>query len=88
MSINIYELKPNSLITSQKSFYKKAYVLEEENSVTLYSYGTRILTIYFNRVPVLKKHWNGWSRTTANHINSFVYTYRYHGINKKEWEEL
>ena len=67
---------------SQKSFYGKAVYTVERNddsyTYTLYSYGTRILSItsynshpeklYFDRI------WSGYSATTMKHINSFIDT--------------
>lgn len=62
-------LKP--LAGQQKSFYKKAYVLTNENISTLYSYGTAVMSYYHNRNEV-RKEWGGWSATTAQHIEAFL----------------
>lgn len=70
----------------QKSFYKKAYVKEDDNgSATLYSYGTPVATITGGEFVRL---WAGWSSTTAKHVNDFRRERRMNPIYKKEWEAL
>lgn len=65
----------------QKSFYKKAQIVEDPNgNKTLYSYGTRIMEKTAD--GELKKYWNGWSMTTGKHIKAFC------GLNKKEYDAL
>lgn len=76
--MKIYELTPND---SRKSFYGKAKICEDENgNRTLYSYGTKILTITASGEFI--KHWDGWTATTGRHIAAFC------GLNKKEFEAL
>lgn len=76
---NIYDLTPTD---SRKSFYGKARVEidTEEKSRTLYSYDTKILTIYEDGRIV--KHWDGWSQTTGRHIKAFC------EMDKKQFENL
>lgn len=72
--------------TSQKSFYKKAYVLEDEKgNLYLQSYDTIVCGIING---IFKKFWNGYSRTTQTHINEFRNAHNMSAIYKKEWESL
>lgn len=55
--------------TCQKSFYRKAYVLQDENgNLYLQSYDTIVCGIING---IFKKFWGGYSRTTQTHINDF-----------------
>lgn len=77
------ELKP--IYDGQKSFYGKAQVGGTENIVTLYSYGTAIMT-YNKHNDNLTLIWGNWSRTTGRHINEFLRQYtNIDGMNKKEY---
>ena len=72
--------------TSQKSFYKKAYVLEDEKgSLFLQSYDTIVCGIING---IFKKFWDGYSRTTQTHINDFRNAHNMETLYKKEWESL
>lgn len=63
----MYELKP---IDSRKSFYGKAVVTRDGDTLTLTSYTTKVAT-YNEATKELKV--NGWySNTTARHIRSFL----------------
>lgn len=63
--VKSWELKA----TSQKSFYKKAYVLEDKKgNLFLQSYDTIVCGIING---IFKKFWDGYSRTTQTHINDF-----------------
>lgn len=74
----LYELTPTD---GRKSFYGKAQVAHnDDGSRTLFSYGTKILTITATGDYV--KHWHGWSYTTGRHIIAFC------GLNKKQFESL
>lgn len=72
-----YNLEPAN---GRKSFYGKAYVIEDDGVKTLYSYGTKIMSKKSN--GDLVRHWTGWTTTTGNHIKSFC------GLNKKEFNQL
>lgn len=74
-----YELMP---IDGRKSFYNKAYVvISDDNTETLYSYGTKIVSRTAD--GELRRHYNGdWTATTGRHIKAFC------GLNKKEWESM
>lgn len=74
-----YELTP-AKDQSQASFYGKAYVIEEGDKKTLYSYETPIMTIYGNGRAV--RLWNDWSNTTGKHIFAFC------DMHKKEFDKL
>lgn len=76
--MTIYELTPK---TRQKSFYGKAVVHADGNTLTLYSYGTPIVRLNGN-TGALTRLWDGWSATTGKHIASFC------GLNKSGFEAL
>lgn len=81
--MKIYELKP---ITSQKSFYGKAYVLEDEKgNLFLKSYDTIVCGIINGK---FKKFWDGYSKTTITHVNDFRNAYDMKTLYKKDWESL
>lgn len=64
--MKIYELNA----TNQKSYYGKALVLENDNTIKLQSYET-IVAVFNKKTNVLKI--NGWySMTTSKHINDFL----------------
>ena len=72
--------------TSQKSFYKKAYVLEDEKgSLFLQSYDTIVCGIING---IFKKFWDGYSKTTITHVNDFRNAYNMKTLYKKDWEYL
>lgn len=77
----IYTLKP--LENQQKSFYNKAHVVIEGETAYLYSYNTKVLE-YDMVFGLFQKTWNGWSKTTMEHVKAFVGVY----IPKKAWNEL
>lgn len=66
-----------SLTTSQVSFYKKAMVDVDTN--TLYSYGVKIATLTDdNKVKLLDDYEDDYSRTTKKHLNEFIRQYVQH----------
>lgn len=74
--------------TTQKSYYGKAIVIEDnQGNKTLQSYATQVARIDKN--GNLQKLWNGYSRTTMNHIIDFckLYNVDFAGT-KKAWEQL
>lgn len=78
--VKSWELKA----TSQKSFYKKAYVLEDEKGdLFLQSYDTIACGIING---TFKKFWDG--KTTQTHINDFRRAHNLSTLYKKEWEPL
>lgn len=73
--------------TRQKSYYGKAKIITTEKARYLLSYDTIICRLSFG--GEFRKLWDGWSKTTANHINDFMRFTRFgNGFNKKEWENL
>ena len=73
-----YELIPTD---GRKSFYGKAVVIVEDNDTeTLYSYGTPIIKRLVS--GELVKLWSGWSATTGRHIQAFC------GLNKAAYMNL
>lgn len=64
---------------SQKSFYKKAYILRADGNYVIYSYNTPV----FGEID--GKHyrfWSDYSATTLRHISSI------YPIGKKEWDAM
>lgn len=81
--VKYYELPA----TTQKSYYGKAYVLHDINGkIYLKSYNTFVCSI--DRNGNFARHWNGYSRTTANHVNDFCKLFGLPGGNKKWWDNL
>ena len=72
-----YELIPTN---SQKSFYGKAYVIENNGVKVLISYTTPVAKIDKN--GQIFRLWDGWSATTGRHIAAFC------GLNKREFSAL
>lgn len=77
--------------SSQKSFYKKAWVeYDDEGNIYLISYSTNVaiikdeaLTDGKTREALIK----GWySMTTSKHINEFLLQHGFNAISKKELE--
>lgn len=80
--VKSWELKA----ASQKSFYKKAYVLEDERgNLYLQSYDTIVCGIINS---IFKRYWDGYSRTTQNHVNDFREVNGMDALSKKDWESL
>jgi hypothetical protein len=76
--MEMVELKP---AYGQKSFNGKANVVYNgDGTKTLFSYNTKIATLYPDGAIV--KHWIGWTATTGRHITAFC------GMNKKEWSGI
>lgn len=75
--------------TTQKSYYKKAYIFEDEaNGICeLWSYNTHICD-YNTKTGKFTKIWQGWSRTTNNHINDFRKLFDLSQLNKRQWLEM
>lgn len=63
-----YELTP--MFDNQKSFYRKAYVVVDNNIKTLYSYDTPVIE-YNCITEKFTRLWYGWSVTTGRHIKEF-----------------
>lgn len=80
--VKSWELKA----TGQKSYYKKAYVLEDEKgNLFLQSYDTIVCGIING---AFKKYWDGYSKTTKNHVNDFRKDNKMTMLSKKDWEFL
>ena len=77
-----FELKA----TIQKSYYRKAFVLQDENgNVFLQSYDTVVCGIVDGSFV---RYWDDYSVTTMNHINDFCKLYNTPTMNKKTWISL
>lgn len=77
-----YELKA----TTQKSYYRKAYVIQDENNnIYLQSYNTIVCGIINGSFT---RFWGDYSVTTMNHVNDFRRLYNLTTINKKAWNNI
>lgn len=79
---NTIELQP--VLDSRKSFYKKAYVIEENGGKYLASYGTIVAKIDKDGAHVL----GTYSTTTLRHIKDFLYQNGFKVGTKKEIEDM
>ena len=74
-----FELKA----TTQKSYYRKAFVLQDASgNVFLQSYDTIVCGIVNGEFV---RYWDDYSVTTMNHINDFCKLYNVPTMNKKTW---
>jgi hypothetical protein len=82
----IYELKPQ--FDTRKSFYNKAVVIAEGDTLTLKSYNTNILQLdtNTNTLTFLTKNIKHFTMTTNRHINEFLLQFTTH--TKKTKSEL
>ena len=84
MNANIeIELRP---INCRKSFYGKAGAIQRDNGdIELRSYNTIVAHI---RNGEFERLWSGYSMTTMNHINAFLYAFGIRGGSKAWWDAL
>ena len=75
----VYDLTPND---GHKSFYGRAKVIEAGENKLLRSYET--IVAYLDKTKKLHRTWEGWSATTARHVDAFAGR----GIRKAEWEKM
>ena len=69
----------------QKIFYKKAALIENKRRVFLQSYDTIVACVDKGK---LLKLWDGYSVTTARHIDAFCYSFGIKYVSKKEWGNM
>lgn len=78
--MKIYELPA----TTQKSYYQKAKVVVTDSGKTLLrSYDTIVAGILSD--GSVHRYWNGYSATTAKHVNDFFRLFGKRPVNKREW---
>ena len=78
-NMKAFELKA----TTQKSYYRKAFVLQDASgNVFLQSYDTIVCGIVNGEFV---RYWGVYSVTTMNHINDFCKLYNVPTMNKKAW---
>jgi hypothetical protein len=77
-------IKTELKATLQKSYYGKAQVYVNDYYIVLKSYNTYVLAID-RKTNKLIRHWNGWSSTSAKHINDFLMQYGFSPVSKKQW---
>lgn len=77
----------NLTATLQASYYGKAKVREENGFLILRSYDTDVLRIDVEK-HTFSRLWNGWSATTAKHVNDFLKQNGFNVLSKKEWLAL
>lgn len=66
----MYHYELECLFNNRKSFYRKAYVVVNDNIKTLYSYDTPVLE-YNCITGEFTRLWSDWSNTTGRHIQEF-----------------
>lgn len=79
----IAELKPMN--DSRKSFYGKAIVEINGNTVSLYSYNTKICSIV-NKYQFIR-YWDGYGNGVVSDFDDFINEFDYL-LEGKEFEEL
>ena len=72
-----YELTPKD---GHKSFYGRAFVIEENGNKVLFSYRTPVA--YIDAAGNFHRTWGGWSATTGRHIVAFG------GPHKADWDKM
>ena len=83
--IRVFRLEPS--YTNQKSFYGKAVVIKDSNgNKYLQSYNTVVCAI--DKQGNFYRLWDGYSVSTMNHINDFLYQNDIDGGGKKWWQSL
>lgn len=82
--LRTFDLVPNN---NRKSFYGKAKVTVIGNRAILKSYNTVVCEIN-TKSGTFTRYWNGWSATTARHIDAFCAAFGLRGYCKKEWIAL
>jgi hypothetical protein len=75
--MRVFELSPAN---GRKSFYGKAKVIETCRCIFLKSYDT--IVAYKDSDGSLHRTWDGWSKTTGNHLYAFA------GIRKEDWDKM
>lgn len=85
-NVKVYALTPD--VSNRYSFYNRAFIIELPNGVRLLkSYDTIVCGV--NTRGHFFRLWNGWSATTARHIDAFKRTFvGGYGIGKKSWQEM
>ena len=76
----------NPVIDSRKGFYKKAYTVTENGTITLFSYDTEVAEIRDGKAKIF----DTYSATTLRHIKDFLYQNGFKIGTKKElmeWHE-
>lgn len=71
--------------TTQKSYYKKAYVLKDGNNLFLRSYNTIVCGIVNGKFI---RYWDGYSSTTMKHVNDFRVQHELNRLSKKDWDKI
>lgn len=72
--------------TTRKSHYGKAQVIEASGVKYLKSYNTIVASIDKN--GNLFRNWDGYSKTTMEHVYSFMSHYNLSPIVKKDWDKM
>lgn len=80
------ELTTDYLNRGQKSFYGKARLIKCSDGLFLQSYETIVAMIDNN--GQFHRLWDGYSATTAKHIEAFRRENGLHSISKKEWDKM
>ena len=83
MKYIISELVP---VDFHKSFYGKAIQIQKGRTYYLKSYNTIVCAV--TPSGKVKRYWNGWSATTARHVDSFLVAHGLPKMNKATWQAL
>lgn len=75
----------DTIYDNRKSFYGKAKVRQDGDTITLVSYGTDIISIKNEKLNPL---WDGYSMTTTRHIKEFFKQFYGVDVNKKTFEKI
>lgn len=75
----------DAIYDNKKSFYGKAKVKQDGDTITLVSYGTDIISIKNGKLNPL---WNGYSMTTTRHIKEFFKQFYGVDVNKKTFKKI
>lgn len=81
-NVQIFDLRP---INGRKSFYGKALVIIDGDTVYLRSYETIVCAI---RNGVFHRLWYGHSVTTMIHVNAFRVTYGLPKMTNRQWFDM
>lgn len=75
----------DAIYDNRKSFYGKAKVKQDGDTITFVSYGIDIISIKNGQLNPL---WNGYSMTTSRHIKEFFKQFYGVEVNKKTFEKI
>ena len=81
----IRELYPN--YDRARSFYGKAFIHEDDKTITLQSYQTNVIR-YDKKAKQITRLWSEYSVTTMRHVNEFMRSLETTFGGKNWWDNL